>query len=194
MRQVSETRLNRAYAVMALQNALNIGNKVRNVDGELVSSWHRTEACNTHVLANKIGALYRQSAGDLAAARPAGDKVKLRALKQEMAQTMKADFCEGYLASQTCDYTMFQTALAYFFALEMTHRGADLLRARFITEGDLQKLLKEAPSLACRLNYVTVDAAGDVRDYVLCVDKLTRMADPLRVVAPTSEAPKRCMP
>ena len=37
------TRLNRAYAVMAMQNALNISNKVRNVDGDLVPSWHRVK-------------------------------------------------------------------------------------------------------------------------------------------------------
>ena len=52
---------------MRLQNALGIGNTVLNVDGQLVPSWHRTEACKTHVLANKIGDLYRKSAAELAA-------------------------------------------------------------------------------------------------------------------------------
>ena len=120
-----------------------------------------------------------------------GDKVKLWAPKLKMAEKMKAEFCSGYLASEACMYTLFHTALAYFFALEMTHRGADLLRARFITEEDLHTLVNEAPALASRLNYVTVDAAGEVLDYVLCVDKLTRLADPLRVVAPTAEAFQR---
>ena len=186
------TRLNRSYSVMAMQNALGISNTVLNVDGERVSSWHRTDACKTHVLANKIGALYRQSAAELAATTPLGDKLKLWALKLEMGEKIKADFAAPYLTSEACDHTLFQTVLAYFFALEITHRGADLLRARFIAEEDLAKLIKEAPALACRLNYITVDGAtGAVHDYVLCVDKITRLNDPRRVVPPTAEALKR---
>ena len=39
------TRLNRSYSVMAMQNALGISNTVLNVDGQLVPSWHCTDAC-----------------------------------------------------------------------------------------------------------------------------------------------------
>ena len=47
-------------------------------------------------------------------------------------------------------------------------------------------LIDKAPALACQLNYITI-----VLDYCLCVDKLTRMADPLRVVPPSVDRLQR---